>query len=201
MSKILCLASGGGQQGPVLAAAGADVTVHDLSDGQLATDREVADREGLKLHTEQGDMCDLSRYGDGVFDMLINPISLQYVPDVRIVWREAARVLKKGGRLLSGFTNPVVYMFDGAELAQNRLKVRYKLPFAPFCPETAQVTELYVKYGQPLEYGHSLCDLIGGQTGAGFAVKGFYEDRNKPDSGCVLDEYTDNYIATFSTKE
>ena len=32
--KILCLASGGGQQGPILAAAGAKVTVFDNSDQQ-----------------------------------------------------------------------------------------------------------------------------------------------------------------------
>lgn len=31
--NILCLASGGGQQGPILAAAGADVTVFDNSSG------------------------------------------------------------------------------------------------------------------------------------------------------------------------
>ncbi|KAG1318310.1 hypothetical protein G6F63_015276 [Rhizopus arrhizus] len=40
--RILCLASGGGQQAPVLAAAGADVTVFDLSDGQLEQDRRHA---------------------------------------------------------------------------------------------------------------------------------------------------------------
>ena len=34
--RILALASGGGQQGPILSAAGADVTVFDASDGQLA---------------------------------------------------------------------------------------------------------------------------------------------------------------------
>ena len=34
--KVLCLASGGGQQGPILAAIGADVTVFDNSQGQLA---------------------------------------------------------------------------------------------------------------------------------------------------------------------
>ena len=33
--KVLCLASGGGQQGPILAATGADVTVFDNSTGQL----------------------------------------------------------------------------------------------------------------------------------------------------------------------
>src|SRR5215470_10185495 len=35
---ILCLASGGGQQGPILAAAGGRVTVFDASPGQLAQD-------------------------------------------------------------------------------------------------------------------------------------------------------------------
>jgi 2-polyprenyl-3-methyl-5-hydroxy-6-metoxy-1,4-benzoquinol methylase len=40
--KILCLASGGGQQGPILAAAGADVTVMDLSENQLKQDKIVA---------------------------------------------------------------------------------------------------------------------------------------------------------------
>lgn len=40
--KILCLASGGGQQGPILAAAGADVTVVDISQKQLEQDIYVA---------------------------------------------------------------------------------------------------------------------------------------------------------------
>jgi len=41
---VLCLASGGGQQGPILAAAGANVTVLDNSPKQLGQDRFVADR-------------------------------------------------------------------------------------------------------------------------------------------------------------
>src|SRR5260370_37389516 len=36
---VLCLASGGGQQAPILAAAGARVTVYDNSPRQLAQDR------------------------------------------------------------------------------------------------------------------------------------------------------------------
>ena len=47
--KILCLASGGGQQAPVLAAAGADVTVTDISRKQLEQDKKVAERDGLTL--------------------------------------------------------------------------------------------------------------------------------------------------------
>src|SRR5712675_944311 len=44
---VLCLAGGGGQQGPILTAAGANVTVFDNSPGQLARDRLVADRDDL----------------------------------------------------------------------------------------------------------------------------------------------------------
>lgn len=42
--RVLALASGGGQQGPVFAAHGANVTVTDLSDSQLAAERMVAER-------------------------------------------------------------------------------------------------------------------------------------------------------------
>ena len=64
--RVLCLASGGGQQGPVLAAAGAVVTVLDNSPAQLAQDRYVAEREGLRLDLQLGEMTDLSRFDDRV---------------------------------------------------------------------------------------------------------------------------------------
>ncbi len=54
--NILCLASGGGQQGPILAAAGANVTVFDISEEQFELDRYVAKRDGLNLKTVKGDM-------------------------------------------------------------------------------------------------------------------------------------------------
>lgn len=43
-ADVLALAAGGGQQGPILAAAGAKVTVLDASPAQLAQDRLVAER-------------------------------------------------------------------------------------------------------------------------------------------------------------
>lgn len=109
---VLCLASAGGQQAPVLAAAGAEVTVFDLSERQLAQDRAVASRDGLALATVQGDMRDLSAFADQSFDVVFHPISNLYVPDVRPVWRECFRVLRPGGSLLSSFYNPVVFVGD-----------------------------------------------------------------------------------------
>lgn len=50
---ILCLASGGGQQAPVLAAAGARVTSFDNSAKQLERDRYVAERDNLEIRLEK----------------------------------------------------------------------------------------------------------------------------------------------------
>src|ERR1700689_160420 len=74
-TALLCLASGGGQQGPVLAAAGADVTVFDNSPRQLERDRQVADRDALSVRTVLGDMRDLSAFAAGRFDLVFNPVS------------------------------------------------------------------------------------------------------------------------------
>jgi hypothetical protein len=70
---VLGLASGGGQQGPVLAAAGANVTVLDNSPRQLAQDKLVADRDGLDLRTVLGTMDDLSQFEDASFDTAFHP--------------------------------------------------------------------------------------------------------------------------------
>lgn len=105
--KILCLASGGGQQGPILAAAGADITVSDNSSVQLGKDAFVAQRDHLQIKTVQGNMQDLSAFEDESFDCIVHPWSNGYIDNVRPVWKECARVLKKNGLLLSGFGNPI----------------------------------------------------------------------------------------------
>lgn len=68
--RVLCLASGGGQQAPILAAAGATVTSYDISKEQLAKDELVAKRDGLDIDLVQGDMTDLSCFGAERFDLV-----------------------------------------------------------------------------------------------------------------------------------
>lgn len=129
--RVLCLASGGGQQVPVLAAAGADVVSFDLSDEQLAKDRLVAERDGLSLRCIQGDMADLTRFAAESFDLIFHPVSNIFVPDVKVVWRECHRVLRPGGELLAGFMNPATYLFDDDETEKTGvLTVRYSLPYS-----------------------------------------------------------------------
>lgn len=51
--KVLCLAGAGGLQAPLLACAGAEVTVLDLSEKMLEKDRKVAEEEHLHITIEK----------------------------------------------------------------------------------------------------------------------------------------------------
>ncbi len=181
-ADVLCLASGGGQQGPVFAAAGANVTVFDNSPKQLAQDRLVAGRESLDLETVQGDMRDLSAFADESFDLVFHPVSNLFVPEVRPVWNEAFRVLRRGGILLAGFLNPAVYIFD-EDLADStgELRVEYELPYTEETSLSEEELRGRIERGDPLEFSHTLEDQIGGQTDAGFLISGLYEDRHLDD--------------------
>jgi len=199
--RILCLASGGGQQAPILAAAGALVTVFDASDVQLEQDRLVAQRDGLDLHTIQGDMRDLSLFDDASFDLVFHPISNLYVPDIGPVWRECFRVLRSGGTLLSSFYNPVVFVGDRSSryAEQGLIYPRFPLPYSDLDHLDAEALDDKQRRGEPLVFGHSLQAQIGGQVEAGFALTGFYEDW-QPNPRFVIDRYVPTFLATRAHK-
>ncbi len=190
---LLALASGGGQQGPLLAAAGANVTVLDQSPKQLAQDRLVAERESLDLSTVQGDMADLSMFSDASFDLVVHPCSNMFVPDVRPVWREAFRVLRPGGTLLAGFYNPAYFIFDQFALEAGEFRVRHTLPYSDVISLTEEERGRFIAMDEPLVFGHTLEQLLGGQMEAGFRLTGLYEDGW---SESVLARYMPVFIAT-----
>lgn len=196
-ARVLCLASGGGQQGPVLAAAGARVTVLDSSPRQLAQDDLVARREGLELQTFRGDMADLSGFPEESFDLVVHPCSNCFVPDVRNVWREAHRVLRPEGSILSGFSNGFIYIFDDEAMDQGILEVRHSLPYSDLDSLSQERLETLIEEQRPLEFGHTLTDQIEGQIAAGFVICGFYEDVTP---GEPLAEITPTFIATRAVK-
>lgn len=193
--KVLCLAGGGGQQGPILAAAGADVAVFDNSKVQLEKDAFVAKRDGLTIKTIQGNMQDLSAFADESFDCIVHPWSNGYIDDVRTVWKECARVLKRNGLLLAGFGNPISCIFNVGKFEKGILQVENTIPYADIDhmddPETRAIVE-----ADGYLWSHTLEDQIQGQIEAGFAIIGFYEDIG----GSALDKYINSSIATKAIK-
>jgi SAM-dependent methyltransferase len=196
--EVLCLASGGGQQGPVLAAAGARVTAFDNSPAQLARDQLVAERDGLEITTVLGDMRDLSGLASGRFDLVFNPVSTVFCPDMAPVWRECFRVLRPGGTLLTGFMNPDVFIFD--EEACNGLSeliVRHRLPYSDLTHLSPSELGRLRGTDVPLEYSHTLTEQLGGQLDAGFLVTGF---REAPHQSDLTAAYMPGYFATRALK-
>ena len=194
--KVLCLACGGGQQGPILAAAGAEVTVLDNSPKQLEQDRMVAQRENLSLRTELGDMRDLGRFSNEYYDVII-VTGTCFVDNITIVWKEISRILKRSGILMAGCNNPIEFIFDLRAWNTGQLVVRHKIPYSDIVDlSEKERNELIVAKGEPLCVGHSLHDLIQGQIDVGLAIVGFYEDKN----GGPLDEYIDSSFVTKAIK-
>jgi len=196
---VLGLASGGGQQVPLFAAAGANVTSFDNSAQQLARDRLVAERENLQIRLEKGDAADLSRFADESFDLIFHPCSNCFMEDVIPIWRECFRVLRRGGALLAGFNNPMVYIYDRFAEEKGVLELRHKLPYSDLKDLTETEINEMIEKKEAFEFSHSLDTQIGGQIEAGFLISGFYEDWWK-DENRLLNKYMPTFIATRAIK-
>ncbi len=196
--KLLGLACGGGQQGPIFAAHGYNTTIMDFSQEQLAKDRLVAERENIDLQAVQADMTNPFPFEDESFDIIFCPVSNVYIEDLTNMWQESYRVLKKGGLLMVGYMNPWIYVFDGDDVwddLDKPLEPKYSLPFNSRRLEAAGELAINPKYGY--EFSHTLEEQIGGQLKAGFAMIDFYESK---DSRNRLTQFGTDYLANLSIK-
>ena len=109
--KVLALCSGWWQQCPYFAANGAEVTVIDISEQQLESERLVAKRENYDINIIQGDIANGLPFDDNYFDIIFNPVSCCYIESFKEVWMECNRVLKPGGRLMTGVPNPIMFLY------------------------------------------------------------------------------------------
>ena len=169
--KVLGLASGGGQQMPIFTALGAVCTVLDYSEKQLASEKQVADREGYDIQIIRADMTKPLPFPDESFDLIFHPVSNCYVREVKPIWRECWRILKPGGRLLSGVDHYINYIVD----AEEREIVNH-LPFDPLLNEDQRAQLERDDAG--MQFSHSLEEQINGQLEAGFTLVSLYEDTN-----------------------
>lgn len=102
--------------------------------------------------------------------------------------------------MIAGFCNPIMYMFDLKLEQQGILQVKYAVPYSDLehmnDPDRLEI----IGPDEPVEFGHSLEDQIGGQIEAGFILTGFFEDNFIPDEDEILPNYTNTLITTRALK-
>ena len=116
--RILCLGAGGGRHGPMLAQAGAHVTVVDISPEMLRLDNELAEAKGLQVETIETSIDDLSMLPEAAYEAVMQPVSTCYVPDIRLAYHELARVMMPGGVYISRHKQPTNLQVDLAPTPQ-----------------------------------------------------------------------------------
>ncbi len=169
--RVLCLAGGGGQQAPIFAALGAEVTVFDVSQAQLDLDKLVAEREKINLILIKGDMSKRLPFEDEYFDIIFNPVSTTYIQKVEPLWKECYRILRKNGHLITGIANPDLFAF---EITKDELELKYPLPYDPLKNNYETPNDRF----KDVQFSHSITTQIGGQLKAGFILQDLYEDHH-----------------------
>lgn len=170
--RVLCLAAGGGRDGVLLAAAGAVVTVVDISPAMLALDREAASERGLNLRVVQASMDDLSALDAASFEIVLQPVSTCYVSDIVAVYRQVARVLVPGGVYVSQHKQPASLQAG----CQPNASGGYELtePYYRQGPLPEVIGSQHREEGT-LEFLHRWEDLVGGLCRSGFVVEDLIE--------------------------
>lgn len=170
-AEVLGLACGGGQQMPVLTAAGASCTVLDYSPAQLESERAVAAREGYHIDIVRADMTEMLPFDDDYFDLVVNPVSLCYVREVQPIFQEVARVLRPGGVLLAGFDAGMNYVVDEAEE-----RVVRGLPYDPLADPSLLEADDVNEVG--VQFSHTPGELLRAMLRAGLVIDDAYDDVN-----------------------
>lgn len=168
---VLCLASGGGWQSILYASAGANVTVVDLSTSMLQLDAREASRRRLAVRTVEASMDDLSELTEAAFDIVHQPVSTCYVPDIGKVYAEVSRVLRPGGMYISQHKTPGSLQIDHKS---SRNEYVLGVQYYHSGPLPAVEDESYRETGAT-EFLHRWEELIGGLCRAGFVIEDMVE--------------------------
>ena len=105
---VLDLGCGTGRHSLWLAAAGADVTGVDFSEGMLAEAKRKAN--ALPIRFIAHDLHDGLPFSDKQFDLVISGLVLEHVRDLRSFFDETYRVLRRKGRAVVSAMHPAMFL-------------------------------------------------------------------------------------------
>ncbi|MEN9581969.1 MAG: hypothetical protein RJA70_4978 [Pseudomonadota bacterium] len=180
--RILCLGAGGGKHGPLFAKAGAIATVVDLSPAQLELDRSTARKHAVEVRTIETSIDDLSPLYGEQFDLVVQPVSSCYVPDVALMYQEIAKLLLPGGVYVSQHKTPT-----SLQSRMEPTRAGYEVAIPYYINATLpEVNGSRLREAGTLEFLHRWEQLIGGLCRSGFIIEDLIEprhDRAEAESG------------------
>jgi SAM-dependent methyltransferase len=151
------------------------VTVVDVSPAMIALDRQVAAERGLNIRAVCASMDDLSAFAPAEFDVVIQPVSTCYLPDVTRVYREVSRVLAPGGLYISQHKQPTSLQ---AEVRPSAHGYELTTPYDHRGPLPPVAGSAHREEGT-LEFLHRWQDLVGGLCRAGFVIEDLLEPKHR----------------------
>lgn len=169
ITTVLCLAGGGGQQGVRFAALGCEVLVADVSSEQLRRDREAAQLHCVPIETMQLDMYDLGALGERQFDLVYQPVSSCYVPDLARLFTQIAEHVRPSGWYWSEHYEATHIQLDAA-CPWDGQAYRIARPLVEGAPVPWTSADGLV---QITHYLHGAGAIAGGICEAGFAIRRF----------------------------
>jgi ubiquinone/menaquinone biosynthesis C-methylase UbiE len=131
----------------------------------LEGDRKAAKHYGYEITAMRADMRDLSLIENGSFDLVYQAPSMSYIPIVREVYPEVARILRSGGLYRVAHTNPAVEFIETNSWDGEGYRI--SLPY----------TVRQVEYGEKgsIQFRHYLSDIFNGLLGVGFSIQSVQE--------------------------
>ena len=109
------------------------------------------------------------------FEIVIQPVSTCYVPDVGAVYREVARVTSPGGLYISQHKQPASLQGDAGPWSGGYL---LREPYYRSGPLPAAGHGLLHRESGTLEFLHRWEDLLGGMCRSGFVIEDLIEPRH-----------------------
>lgn len=187
---LLCLAAGGGRQSSLYAAAGAVVTVVDLSGAMLELDRRAAAERGFSMRLLETSMEDLSMLRDGEFDIVIHPVSSCYIPNVQRVYAEVARVTRSAGLYISQHKQPTSLQASLDPNAAGCYELQHSYYRNSAIPavqgsDNASKNARRLRESGAIEFLHRWEQLIGGMCRSGFVIEDLSEPMHARDDAPI----------------
>ena len=110
--RILEIGCGGGQVSIALSKMGAECTAIDISEKEIKYARKNAAKEGVNVKFEMVPFSMIYKLPKNGFDIAISVMSLQYSKDLKKLFMDVNKLLKKRGILVFSIEHPLFLLIN-----------------------------------------------------------------------------------------